>query len=112
MLEDPASYQEAYSILTGASSSNLNALAVRANNRSYYAEGIQSVLDFNFITNDISHDINIGLRYHKDEIDRFQWDDLYAMNNGVMSLTTAGVPGTESNLVKSAKAFATYINID
>ncbi len=109
VLEDPASYQEAYSILTGASSSNLNALAVRANNRSYYAEGIQTVLDFNFITHDISHDINIGFRYHKDEIDRFQWDDLYAMNNGVMSLTTAGVPGTESNLIKSAKAFATFI---
>ena len=61
---------------------------VRANNRSYYAEGIQTVLDFNFITNDISHDINIGFRYHKDEIDRFQWDDLYAMNNGCLLYTS------------------------
>lgn len=109
VLEDPTGHQESYSILTGSSSSNANALAVRANNRSYYAEGIQTVLDFNFITNTITHDINIGFRFHTDEIDRFQWDDLYAMDNGVMSLTTAGVPGTESNLVKSAKAFATYI---
>ncbi|HSF88408.1 MAG TPA: TonB-dependent receptor [Saprospiraceae bacterium] len=109
VLEDPASHQESFSILTGVSNSNLNALAVRANNRSYYAQGIQTVLDFNFLTNDISHDINIGFRYHTDEIDRFQWDDLYAMNNGVMTLTTAGVPGTESNLIKSAKAFASYI---
>lgn len=109
VLENPTGHLNAYSILTGSSSTNPNALAVRANNRSYFAQGIQTVLDFNFNTNNISHDINIGLRYHTDEIDRFQWDDLYAMDNGVMSLTKAGIPGTESNLIKSAKAFATYL---
>ena len=108
ILEDPAGNEETYSILKGATSLNPNALTVRANNRSYYAEGIQSVLDFSFITNSITHDINIGFRFHTDQIDRFQWDDLYAMDNGVMVLTTPGIPGTESNLVKTAKAFATY----
>jgi len=109
ILEDPTVYGEAFSILKGATSVNPNSLTIRANNRSYYAEGIQTVLDFNFVTDAITHDINIGIRFHTDEIDRFQWDDLYAMENGVMVLTTPGIPGTESNLVKRAKAFASHI---
>jgi Fe(3+) dicitrate transport protein len=109
LLEKPDSFHHAYDILTGASSTNKDALFVRANNRSYYAQGIQTTLDFNFKTQSISHQVNIGFRYHEDEADRFQWDDEYSMNQGVMHLTKSGIPGTESNRIKSADAFATYL---
>jgi Fe(3+) dicitrate transport protein len=109
ILENPVDNSGAYDILRGNSSLNSDALFVKANNRTYYAKGIQTVLGFNFDTNAISHKIDLGIRIHKDEMDRFQWVDEYAMDNGVMELTKSGVPGTESNRIESAQAFATYL---
>ncbi len=109
LLNNPTGFHDAYGILTGATSTNTNALFVRANNRSYYAQGIQTVLGFNFKTKNITHDIDLGFRYHQDQIDRFQWDDEYSMNKGVMQLTKSGIHGTESNRVNSADAIATYL---
>lgn len=109
LLQNPANFNDAFAILTGATSTNPNALYVRANNRSYSAQGIQTALTYNFKSYGIAHDINLGLRLHKDYVDRFQWDDEYSMNNGVMHLTKSGAPGSESNRIKSAHAFATYL---
>jgi len=109
ILENPADYYDAFDIVRGATSTNSNALFVRANNRKYYAQGLQSVLGITFDSQSVSHDINIGVRFHHDELDRFQWDDEYSMNTGVMQLTKSGTPGTESNRIKSADAFATYL---
>ncbi len=109
ILDNPAGYNDAFDIIRGATSTNDDALFVKANNRSYYAQGVQTVLGFNFTTNNISHEIDFGIRLHKDEIDRFQWIDEYAMVDGVMKLTKAGTPGTESNRIGTANAFASYI---
>ncbi|QYJ72070.1 TonB-dependent receptor [Shewanella sp. FJAT-51649] len=79
---------------------------VKANNRSYLAQGIQTEL--NWLLGD--HDLAFGLRYHEDEMDRYQWADSYAMDaNSVMLRTKSGAPGTDSNRVDSATAFAAYV---
>ncbi len=109
LLDDPAAYPELYNVLTGTSSINDNALRVKANNRTYYSKGIQTVLGFNFETDRTSHDIELGIRVHQDQIDRFQWYDFYAMDNGIMELTESGIHGTESNRVETANAIATYL---
>ncbi len=109
LLDDPFSSNDAFAILTGMSSTLDDALHVKANNRSYYAQGVQTVLGLNFKTNKVSHRIDLGFRMHQDQIDRFQWVDEYAMDNGVMELTKSGVPGTESNRVETADAIATYL---
>lgn len=109
LLQNPANYNDAYAILTGSSSTNSNALYVRANNRKYYSQGIQSAINYNFKTKKIVHDINLGLRLHNDNVDRFQWDDEYSMNKGVMQLTKTGIAGSESNRIKTANAFASYL---
>jgi Fe(3+) dicitrate transport protein len=109
VLDNPANYNDAYNILTGANGTHKDALLVKANNREYYAQGLQTVFGFNFRTNKIAHTIDVGVRYHQDEVDRFQWEDEYAMNEGVMQLTKSGKPGTESNRVNSAEALATYL---
>lgn len=109
LLDDPSTYSDEYSIVTGQTSPNTDALYVKANNRSYYSRGIQMVTGFNFKTAEVDHDIEVGLRYHQDEEDRYQWQDIYAMENGVMKLTTAGTPGTESNRISGAKASAAYL---
>ncbi|MBL4578591.1 MAG: TonB-dependent receptor [Flavobacteriales bacterium] len=109
LLDDPFGSNDAYAILTGTSSTLDDAFHVKANNRSYYAQGVQTVLGFNFKTNQITHEIDLGFRVHQDQIDRFQWVDEYAMDNGVMELTKSGTPGTESNRVETADAIATYL---
>ncbi|MBX2914496.1 MAG: TonB-dependent receptor [Cyclobacteriaceae bacterium] len=109
LLDDPSTYSDEYSIVTGQTSPNTDALYVKANNRSYYSRGIQMATGFNFKTAEIDHDIEIAFRYHQDEEDRYQWQDTYAMENGVMKLTTAGTPGTESNRISTAKASAAYL---
>jgi len=109
LLDNPFNYNDAYDILIGTTSTQDDALFVKANNRAYYARGIQTMLAFNFKTNKVSHDINLGFRYHQDQMDRFQWVDEYAMEDGVMKLTKAGTQGTESNRIETANAFATYL---
>lgn len=109
LLDNPFSSNDAYAILTGTSSVNDDALFVKANNRNYYSQGVQTTLNFNFKTNKIKHNIDLGIRVHEDQIDRFQWFDEYAMSSGVMELTKAGTYGTESNRVETANAIATYL---
>ena len=83
---------------------------MKANNRTYYAQGIQTKLDYHWYTGNAFHDLEIGFRYHYDEEDRFQWVDKYSISNtGVLTKTTAGIPGTDANRISSAKAFASYI---
>ncbi|MBW8050209.1 MAG: TonB-dependent receptor [Cytophagales bacterium] len=109
LLDEPDSNQLALNIITGATSPNDDALHVKANNRSYYAQGVQTIFAFNFKTKNISHEIDLGFRFHQDQIDRFQWIDKYKMDNGVMELTSKGTPGTESNRIETANAFAGYV---
>ncbi|BAJ03579.1 TonB-dependent receptor [Shewanella violacea] len=79
---------------------------VKANNRAYISQGVQTELNW-YLDN---HDLSFGARYHEDEMDRYQWLDTYSMGSDqVMILTQAGVPGTDSNRVDSAKALALYV---
>ena len=82
---------------------------VKANNRDYLSQGIQTVLDADFN----NHQLKFGLRYHKDEMDRYQWVDQYELDSAYnMTLTEAGTPGTgkSSNRVDSASALALFIH--
>lgn len=79
---------------------------VKANNRSYVSQGIQTEL--NWLLGD--HELALGGRYHEDEMDRYQWNDTYAMDaNKIMHRTKSGAPGTDSNVIDSATAFAAYV---
>jgi Fe(3+) dicitrate transport protein len=96
-------------MLRGDTNSHNSAFNVRANNRFYYSRGVQSTLGAKYTTGKIDHRVDIGVRYHYDNMDRFQWDDRYRMTNGVMLQTTAGIPGTESNRIEDALAFSTFM---
>lgn len=108
ILNNPEDQSSAYSIITGTSSVN-DALSVKANNREYYSRGIQSVLGARFSFIGTESELEIGARYHEDEMDRFQWVDGFRMEDGSMILTSSGVPGTDSNRLESAKALAFFI---
>lgn len=108
LLNNPNEFQEAFSYITGSDSPD-NALRLKNNNRKYYSRGIQTKFDYHFSTDQVFHDIEIGFRYHTDEVDRFQWFDDFSMNNGVMQLTNSGTPGTDSNRISGADAISAHI---
>lgn len=108
ILKDPSGHAAEYAIITGTTSLNENALEVKANNRSYYARGVQAIVALRKDDGNTAHNLEIGLRLHEDQIDRFQWVDKYMMDSGAMRLTESGVRGTESNRIETATAFASF----
>ncbi|WP_191859127.1 TonB-dependent receptor family protein [Hanstruepera ponticola] len=109
IVSDPETYANYMQVVKGEVDSPDDALRVKANNRLYHSKGIQTKLDYHYKGDNTFHDIEVGLRYHYDEEDRFQWVDNYRINNqGLMTLTSAGTPGTDANRVSAATAFAAY----
>lgn len=108
VMADPAGFAEELAVLKGADS-EADALQVRANNRSYYAQGIQSVLGLELATGEVKHGIEAGIRYHADQEDRFQKQDGYRMLGARMVRTSEGAPGSQSNRVSDGRAWAFYL---
>ena len=104
VLGAPEDHASALGILRGGSS-DPDALRVRANNREYFGQGVQSSLGLTMGT----HALELGARFHQDEEDRFQWEDGFQMLDGSIRLTSAGEPGTQSNRISSATAVAVYL---
>jgi Fe(3+) dicitrate transport protein len=108
VFDEPASFDRELDILRGDADSDPDSLAVRNNRRDYYAQGIQTVLGLHAGADRSKHEIELGLRYHEDEEDRFQEEDLFRMVAGRMELTSVGAPGSQSNRVSSAQAWAMF----
>ena len=104
----PSSHSDALAILKGADSED-GALTVRDNNRSYLSQGVEGILAFRFGTGDWEHDLEVGLRRHRDHEDRFQHEDGYRMEAGRMALTHPGAPGSQANRVSRAEAWAGFV---
>lgn len=106
---DPTTYADYISLVRGdINSDGDDTINLRANNRTYKSRGIQTKFDYHWYQGDVFHDIEVGLRYHYDEEDRFQWIDDYAINNGELTLANAGTPGSNANRISSARAFAAF----
>ena len=109
VLETPEDFNAHYQLVSGATNSNLNdILGVKANNREYLSTGVQTKIDYHWTGRNTFHDIEVGLRYHFDEEDRFQWIDDYRLLNGSLVLENAGIPGTNANRISNALAFSSY----
>jgi Fe(3+) dicitrate transport protein len=110
-LNNPSGANDVYDYLTGAINSAPGALEVRANNRAYLVHGIQTRVDYELPRiGNIDHKVSASIRYHEDEMDRFQWEDNYTMINGNMSLYEKGVPGSQENRIESAQAIASFVH--
>ena len=103
VLGTPGEHTSALGILKGGSS-DPDALNVRANNREYFGQGVQTSLGLTLGR----HEVELGGRFHEDEEDRFQWEDGFQMLDGSLRLTSAGEPGTQSNRINSATAVAAF----
>jgi Fe(3+) dicitrate transport protein len=107
VLSDPSAFATELDYLRGTTD-GVGVLRVRANNREYYSQGIQSQVGVDF-GDAVAHSLELGVRYHEDDEDRFQHDDLYSIESGVMSLETRGAPGSQANRISSASAWSLHL---
>ena len=52
-------------------------IRLKANNRDYSAQGIESILNYDLSLGSLENQIQLGVRYHNDDIDRYQWYHKY-----------------------------------
>lgn len=109
ILANPQTQQNAYQIMIGTADGNIDYQSAA---RTYFSQGIQSNAQFIFDAGSTAHKIHVGFRYHQDEADRYATRSVYAMTNGQMILTTAGVKGNQENQIRSANSLATFIHYD
>ncbi len=85
-------------------------LRVRANNRQYESRGAESVVYYRFATGAAEHELNVGVRLHRDQVRRFQWDDDYIQAaNGAITDMTPGTPGGAGDRLQRTEALAVYV---
>jgi len=113
ILADTDLYATEFGYIRADSASPDDALAVKANNRDYYSQGVDTQFRLSGDAWSSHHELEIGVRFHVDEEDRFQHSDLYRIEgDGALVMTTAGVPGLAgggNNRLNSARAIATYV---
>jgi Fe(3+) dicitrate transport protein len=85
-------------------------LDLKANNRSYYAEGVQhrGVIKLRS-QNGAAHQVVYGMRIHRDGVDRLQWRDRYQLQAGAMTMTEPGALGSAGNREEMATAVASFV---
>ncbi len=107
ILNDPAGNAAAFDLLT-ARDSDIDQYQIKANKRTYLAQGIQSILHWRATVSGIRNEFEFSIRYHEDEEDRFQHVDKYQMVAGKLQLTTGEAPGSKDNRIGSARAISWY----
>jgi Fe(3+) dicitrate transport protein len=111
VLDDPVSNAAEFAYLAGDTSPD-DAITKRANNRTYYSQGIQAQLEWDFGFGDIEAAITTGLRIHDDEEDRFQHENAYRMEDGALTVTTPGAPGSTTNRVSNADVRSLFVDTE
>lgn len=100
---------ELQAILLGGDSA-AGDVAIKDNNRDYYSRGISVKFDWAVESDDVVHDIELGIRYHEDEEDRLQRTDKYTQIDQSLLLDSIGVTGgNKNNRVVQAEALAIYV---
>ena len=84
-------------------------LKVKHNARQYKSYGVQSQLDIKMKLANISHDFDLGIRLHEDEVDRFQPTDVFDQVNGSLVYQYTQAPSSSNNRVEEAETLSVYL---
>ncbi|WP_288128983.1 TonB-dependent receptor [Microbulbifer sp.] len=82
---------------------------IKHNNRKYESRGVQVSADWQLATGDIEHDLEIGLRRHWDEVDRFQPTEEYSQIDGALLFQEVRDPSASNNRVEEADANSFFV---
>jgi Fe(3+) dicitrate transport protein len=107
IINDPASHQLPYQILTGKAD---GAILYQSAARNYFSKGVQANARYFFCAGETSSKIELGMRYHADQADRLATRSTYNMTGGKMILASAGISGNNENQIRSAGSLAAYFS--
>lgn len=88
---------------------DVNGVNIKHNNREYEARGIQSELNSRFSLGNMEHELVTGVRFHQDEVDRFQPVEVYDQQNGSLVFDSTIQPTGGDNRVEEADAFSAWL---
>lgn len=111
VLADPDAFALELSWLKGTTSPD-DVISKRANNRDYTSQGVQAEIEWDFGVGDTEVAMTAGLRFHEDDEDRFQHQDSYRMEDGLLVVTTAGAGGSQANRLSDATAQSYFVNAE
>ncbi len=103
------SLTELRGILDGTVDTAPGSIQLRSNAREYFSRGVQFNLNWNGDLGATRHNLEIGVRYHKDEEDRLQRNSSYHQQNGGLVLDDPGLLGNAGNRVQEAEAVAVHV---
>ena len=89
-----------YQVLTGQRDSQreYEKIILGDNYREYYSQGIQSDLQSAFLLLDLNHKVQLGVRYHQDQVKRMHTEDAYLMQSAQLVSDGAAMIATTTNL--------------
>ena len=108
ILSAPQDYPLEYQTILGNENTQDDVMGIKANNRVYTSNGVQSIAKLRW-GSDWLQTLEVGIRYHEDDEDRFQWVDRYSFQNQELIQTTVAEKGTDANRISSAKALAAHL---
>ncbi|AEI68482.1 TonB-dependent receptor family protein [Corallococcus macrosporus] len=101
VLADPTSARNAiyYGVLTGEldTASAQDALLIGPNDRTYVSQGLQSIARWTTNTGSLSHNLELGARFHYDRIRRLHTEDAFLMQGGQLVRTSEPTYTTADN---------------
>ena len=109
VLARPGEFAGLLAVLRGDADSAPGDLRVRHNRRSYSSRGAQAVLSWRLDRAASTHELELGVRLHEDQEDRFQEEDLFQMLDGRRVLNEIGIPGSQANRIADARALAFFV---
>jgi Fe(3+) dicitrate transport protein len=109
ILSSPHIHQTPYQIMIGQNDGNIDFQSAA---RTFFAQGIQSYGQYYFNTGSIEHKLQLGVRHHIDQADRYATRSVYTMTAGKMILSSAGILGNQENQIRNAISTATYLSYD
>lgn len=112
VLKTPSSAtQNFYDVITGAkdSASIDEQLLLGNNGREYISQGVQTRFNHSTEFAGISNDIEVGLRFHQDQVERLHTEQAYEMRSGHLQTAASSNLAITTKNKSEAKALAIYL---
>ena len=82
---------------------------IKHNNRKYESRGVQVSADLQLKTGALAHALEIGVRRHWDEVDRFQPVENYRQVDGTLVYQETVLPNASNNRIEDASATSLFV---
>lgn len=90
------------------SADNTERLRIGANDRTFFSQGVQSQLDLSLNTGPVAHEVQVGLRLHRDQVTRNHTERAAAMIDGDLIYDDTFIETTSRNQ-DTAEAVALFV---